>query len=207
MAALGTRRWIDDVRRGDAGAWAQLVHANYRRIYRLLAHLTRDRHVAEDLCQETFAAAWAHVASFAGDSQFATWLHRIAYRKFMDHARRTKGGPPPNFDASPAGAGEHDPHAGLVIDEQTRADHTALEQIDEPERTVIVLHYLQELSYREMSAVTGEPVGTMKWRTKVALEQLTKLMRTEKPDEQKRRNPEAAAGAEGDAFAADAAGA
>jgi RNA polymerase sigma-70 factor (ECF subfamily) len=203
---LETQPWIDDVRRGDPRAWARLVSEHHARVYRLLAHLTRDRHLAEDLCQETFAAAWAHLGTFAGDSQLATWLHRIAYRKFLDHARRAKGGPPGDRRTD----GEHraDPLGGLVIDEQTRAIHAALERMDALERAVIVLHYLQELSYREMSAVTGEPLGTVKWRTKVALERLTELMRaTETPDEPTTttsRNPPAAAGAQGEPRPADA---
>ena len=53
-------------------------------VYRFLVHLTRDEPRAEDLTQETFAAAWRGIGSFAGRSGLGTWLHRIAYGKFID---------------------------------------------------------------------------------------------------------------------------
>ena len=195
------RRWIDGVRSGDARAWADLVHANYDRIYRLLANLTRDRHAAEDLCQETFAAAWSKIGSFAGDCAVGTWLHRIAYRKFLDARRARK--PPVSPPAFPSSTSSPDPLAGLVMDEETRAAHEAMARMDEPERVVIVLHYLNGLSYREMSAVTGEPVGTMKWRTRVALQRLSALLRTTETSDEQARNQRTDPPAAGDAVTAD----
>src|SRR2546429_9654161 len=80
---MDDRRLIEGLRARDSKACAQLVRDHYAAIYRLLAHLTRDVHAAEDLCQETFAAGWRKIGSFAGESSIATWLHRIAYRRFL----------------------------------------------------------------------------------------------------------------------------
>ena len=52
----------------------------------------------------------------------------------------------------------------------------ALEELDAAERAVLVLHYLQGLSYREMAAVLDEPTGTVKWRTAEALNRLRALL-------------------------------
>src|SRR2546429_6920258 len=84
---MDDRRLIEGLRARDSKACAQLVRDHYAAIYRLLAHLTRDVHAAEDLCQETFAAGWRKIGSFAGESSIATWLHRIAYRRFLDCRR------------------------------------------------------------------------------------------------------------------------
>jgi DNA-directed RNA polymerase specialized sigma24 family protein len=64
---------------GRREACAGLVRVHYQAVYRLLVHLTRDAHQAEDLTQETFAAAWEKIGRFQGNASLATWLHRIAY--------------------------------------------------------------------------------------------------------------------------------
>jgi RNA polymerase sigma-70 factor, ECF subfamily len=204
------RPWIDGVRSGDAQAWARLVREHYARIYQLLAHLTPDRHAAEDLCQETFATAWAKIHTFAGGAAIGTWLHRIAYRKFLDARRASQARPAAKTtfeQLPPPRAEECDPLAGLLNSERSSAMHAALGQLEEAQRIVIVLHYLQGLSYREMSAITGEPIGTIKWRTSAAIERLDVLLTEETSGDEPKRNEKTAAATHGDALAADPAGA
>jgi RNA polymerase sigma-70 factor (ECF subfamily) len=206
VARLWQRRCADEVRRGDERAWARLVREHYPQVYRMLARLCGDAHLAEDLCQETFAAAWSHIGGFAGESAIRTWLCRIAYRKFLDARRACKGGSPPvgEFirDLPDAAA----PVSSLESQEQADALYSALARLDEAARVTLVLHYMQGMSYREMESVTGEPVGTIKWRTKLALEQLGALLGADRGDE-KARNKGASAAVAGDALATGPAGA
>jgi len=203
------RDWIEQIRRGERSAWARLVREQHPRIYAMLVHLTRDRHAAEDLCQETFAAAWAGSGSFAGDCAIGTWLYRIAYRKFLD-ARRGRAAKSRAAQLDAEASYSPDPLAGLLIEEQQRALHDAMARIgDDAARAAIVLHYLQGLSYREMVQVTGEPVGTVKWRTKAALEQLGRLLgaaATTTRNDESTRDQRADPAAAGDAVAADTSG-
>src|SRR6185503_660735 len=63
------------------------------RLYRWLYHLTRDRHAAEDLTQETFLRALAAVKSFRPGSNFRAWVFRIGHNNFVNQKRaerRTK---------------------------------------------------------------------------------------------------------------------
>jgi RNA polymerase sigma-70 factor (ECF subfamily) len=83
------QRLLSHLRAGRPGACAELVGAHYQTVYRFLVHLTRDVHQAEDLTQETFATAWEKIAAFQGRATLGTWLHRIAYTKFID-ARRAE---------------------------------------------------------------------------------------------------------------------
>ena len=90
MAASEEERLLADIQAGQREACATLVHAHYLAVYRFLLHLTRDVAVAEDLTQETFATVWEKIGSFAGRSSIATWVHRIAYSKFVDARRRAR---------------------------------------------------------------------------------------------------------------------
>ena len=87
MTEPAERDLLDGIRAGRRDACARLIHEHYAAIYRFLLHLVRDAAEAEDLTQETFVSAWRKIAAFEGRSALGTWLHRIAYGKFVD-ARR-----------------------------------------------------------------------------------------------------------------------
>jgi RNA polymerase sigma-70 factor (ECF subfamily) len=180
-------RLIERMRGGDADAGRQLVREHYAAVYRLLASLTRDMHRAEDLCQETFATAWRKLETFDGRSSFGTWLHRIAYRRFLDWRRGAGRREDATNSATSVDAIDGaDPFADVVIDEQTRLLHAAIAKLDEPFREVLVLHYLHSMLHREVAEMTDTPVGTVRWRTREALERLRRLLPDEMSDEARR---------------------
>ena len=75
---------------GDRSAFAILIERYWDRLYRWLCHLTRDRHRAEDLTQETFLKAFAAVNSFRAGSNFRAWLFRIAHNNFVNQRRAVR---------------------------------------------------------------------------------------------------------------------
>jgi RNA polymerase sigma-70 factor, ECF subfamily len=184
------QRLLRSLRAGRPEACAQVVRTHYRAVYRFLVHLTRDVHRAEDLTQETFAAAWERIATFQGRAALATWVHRIAYTKFIDaqRAERRAAGLRERL-ASPK-VPPPDPFDAAVADDEARRLHRGLHELDAPDRALLVLHYLQGLSYREMASVLDEPTGTVKWRTGEALGRLRALLRDEVPDHAPRTTTE-----------------
>jgi RNA polymerase sigma-70 factor (ECF subfamily) len=184
------QRLLSDIRAGRPEACAELVRVYSPAVYRFLVYLTRDVHQAEDLTQVTFAAAWEKIGTFQGRAGLATWLHRIAYTKFIDarRAERRAAGlleRRTNPTASPS-----DPFDVVMADDEARRLYRALDGLDAAERTVLVLHYLQGLSYREMAAVLDEPTGTVKWRTAEALHRLRAVLSDEVPHDAPRRTSE-----------------
>lgn len=169
------RKLLCRIRQGDRDAYEELVRTHHPRVYALLAHLSRDLHLAEDLTQETFVSAWSSIGRFAGRSSLITWLSRIAHRKFLDARRRGLVEEKRTRDF-------HEQYAAQLIDHTASADpsnaehrrrlYEALGEMQEDERTILTLHYLQGLSYREMASVLDKPTGTVKWQTRQALQQL-----------------------------------
>jgi RNA polymerase sigma-70 factor (ECF subfamily) len=175
------------LRARDREGCAEFVRAHYQAVYRFLAHLTRDVHQAEDLTQETFAAALEKISGFEGRASLATWLHRIAYTRFID-AHRAELRSEKTFERVRSSMSSAvDPLDTVSAGEEAQRLYRTLHALDTPERTVLVLHYLQGLSYREMSAVLEEPTGTLKWRTTAALDQLRNLLNHEAPGHATRR--------------------
>jgi len=167
---------LNGLRSGNAEACAELIHGHYETVYRFLVHLTRDVHQAEDLTQETFAAAWQRIATFQGRSTLATWLHRIAYTKFIDGQRAERRDTSLREHATTSPTLPVDPLANALAADEARRLYRALDELDAADRTFVVLHYLQGLSYSEMALVLDEPIGTVKWRTREALNCLRILL-------------------------------
>jgi RNA polymerase sigma-70 factor (ECF subfamily) len=171
---------VIDLQSGRPEACAELVRGHYRPVYRFLVHLTGNVHEAEDLTQETFAVAWERFATFEGRANLGTWLHRIAYTKFIDSRRAAKRRG--RWEKSRPTGPASEPIEAVMADDEIRCIHRALGELNPPERTLLVLHYLQGLSYREMAMVLDEPTGTIKWRTTEALNHMRDLMTDEVPN-------------------------
>jgi RNA polymerase sigma-70 factor (ECF subfamily) len=176
------QRLVSHLRAGCPGACAELVCAHYQSVYRFLVHLTRDTHQAEDLTQETFTTAWEKIAAFQGRATLGTWLHRIAYTKFVDARRAEWRVARMREQFTDPQLAPNDPCETAMAADETQRLYRALYRLDTPDRTVLVLHYLQGLSYRAMALVLDEPTGTVKWRTAEALQRLRPLLCEEVPD-------------------------
>ena len=166
---------------GDRDACAAMIARHYAGVYSLLASLCRDVHTAEDLAQETFAACWAAISGFRGQASLGTYLRRIAYNKFIDWRRRRKDPAVTAADISvvtePSGLSGEDPVGRLLEAEATRVLREAVDKLSPTARECIVMHYIQDLSFAEVSGVLDIPVGTVKWRVSQALKELRTHMR------------------------------
>lgn len=179
MRNRSERRNLKDIRQGQREACEQAARQHYKAIYRFLAYLTGDASLAEDLTQETFVAAWANIRRYRARASFATWLHKIAYHKFIDSGRRLQ-----RHAALIAGLKQDspdvqetlDPLHQLTSDEHSRLLYEAMHRLEPFEHITIVLHYIQGLSFREMARVLDEPAGTVKWRTSQALKRLKEFL-------------------------------
>ena len=164
---------LSDLREGRREAYEALIDAHYGSIYRFLLLLAREASLAEDLTQEVFAAAWGAIDRFEGRASMATWLHRIAYNAFVDAQRREDRRRGHTEKASQGHQSvTHDPVSELVAAEETARVRQTLEKLDADDRAVLVLHYVQGLSYNEMANVLAQPSGTVKWLTRRALDRL-----------------------------------
>ncbi len=173
MRDTSEKRIVKALRERRREAYEGVIDAHYASVYRFLLFLARDANLAEDLTQEVFASAWDAIDNFRGDSSVKTWLHRIAYHSFVDVQRRRERD---RSLAAELSQGEPDvaadPLSQVMADEHLGRIYQALENLDVNERAVLLLHYLDGLSYREMARVLGQPDGTVKWMTNRALEKL-----------------------------------
>ena len=153
--------WTDEALTRHA---AQLYPAAFR--------MTRNAADAEDLVQETFAKALAACARLRQDSNLGAWLHRIMTNTFISGCRRRRCEPLPN-SADPAGWHAGRTWPGSAAEGRSAEDQTlepmihadivaAMRALPARHRVTVYLADVEGLRHREISTMTGIPVGSVK---------------------------------------------
>ena len=170
--------WLARSREGDRKAFEGLVRTYQSRVRQQLRRLTRgDLALADDLAQETFVEAWLHLNDFRGDARFATWLHRIALMRFLQHQRRPRlpmDWIDDHADRADGADVGRDPRA---VEGLGRDVVRALEALSEIQRLAIVHCFHLELTHAEAAQVLGLPLGTLKSHLNRARARMHEMLR------------------------------
>lgn len=130
--------------------------------FNLACWLTRNRADAQDVVQDAMLRAFRFFAGFHG-SDGRVWLLRIVRNTFYDWCRDNAGPADTVFDEEVHGVGElpAGPESLLLQKEGDRLVQQALAALPLAFREVVVLRELEELSYKEIAAIVGIPMGTV----------------------------------------------
>jgi RNA polymerase sigma-70 factor (ECF subfamily) len=149
---------------GDQLALAALCERHADRVNRIALHVLRDPEDARDAAQESLVKLVQRVGQFRGQAQFSTWLHRLTVNTCKDVAqarwaaeRRTE---PLLEDTRVAPDG--DPARALQAAETRRELGRCLAELPPAQATVVTLKDAFDVSFDDISAATGLPVGTAK---------------------------------------------
>lgn len=157
--------WVDQALRGDRTAFGQLMHRYAGAVYNLTYRMLGNAEDAEDASQEIFLRAYTRLESFDRQRRFSTWLLSIASNYCIDRLRRRRFSWLTLDDAAFAvPTKERGPERTALDHEQQAIVQRALQKLPENYRTVTVLRYWSDLSYEEISKVTGLPESTIKTR-------------------------------------------
>ena len=162
------------VQRGDKGAFDVLVLKYQHKLVKLVTRYVRNPAEAEDIAQEAFIKAYRALPQFRGDSAFYTWLYRIAINT-AKNAVVSRDRSPVDYDLDRSSIDEsydmqgrlkdsETPEGLVLTDEIRQTVNAAIEQLPEDLRTAIVLRELEGLSYEQIAASMGCPVGTVRSR-------------------------------------------
>ena len=174
---------IPDLRDGDENTWNALVALFSPSLSGKASVLLRDSKLqnklaVEDLVNETLTKAWKHHRLIRGQSTFqiAKWLLTIMVNSFRDHCR--KGGLPE--EAQPEWESPIDQAAGPSSDieafEQEVKLHAALAELDEEDRTVLLLKYWHGLTHEQIAAKIGTSKASVTRRVHKLLPELNDMM-------------------------------
>jgi RNA polymerase sigma-70 factor (ECF subfamily) len=154
--------WVERAKNGDQEAYRMLVERYREQAVGLALRIVRSPSDAEEVAQDAFVRAWAALPRFRGEARFATWLHSIVSRRAIDRAkqlkaRQTRETP---LDEAPMTAGTTPDE----VDRYERRQFTGrlLSHLNEAQRAVISLFYLEDQSVEQVSASLAMPEGTVK---------------------------------------------
>ncbi len=162
---------------GDREAFRFLVERYQSRLFSLAYALLGSREDAEDIVQESFVKAYLALRSFKGESSFYTWLYRIAYNMSLDFKRRLDRERTQVLDEAVLNLkAEGDPQRDLLRRERESFFKTALAEIGEEHRAVILLREVDGLSYEDIAKSIGISRGTVMSRLFYARQNLKRIL-------------------------------
>ncbi len=166
---------MERVRRGDATAFEDLILLWQDRLVTLLWHQTGDHALAEDLAQETFLRVYRSRASYRPTARFSTWLYTIALNAAKDarqraHRRREHGIPTSvsassselALDAVAVDASGRLPTRQADRHELQAVVQRALADLNEHQRTAVLLSKFEQCSHEEIAEAMGLTVPAVK---------------------------------------------
>src|SRR5215831_6487788 len=172
QSGLDERGLVEAVQAGDRAAFKEIYEQYQERIYNLIFYSIGDRAAAQDVLQTVFLKVYRGLAGFRFESRLATWIYRIAMNECQNQNRRHSYEHVP-FEAI-LGTGEeldaNEPPDELHLTEERRqVVGDALLTLGPNLRIVVVLRYVDGLSYQEIAAVLDCSLGTVASRLSRAL--------------------------------------
>ena len=151
-----------------------LVRAEQESLRRfLLALCGGNAFEADDIAQDALIRAYVASGSFLGLSRFSTWLFRIAYNCYIDRCRKVHPETVPTDTPQALNIrSEDETDAGFRYQKL----YQALEQLQEKEKAVIILHYFEDRSIKEIASILQIPSGTVKYLLSIGRNHLKSIL-------------------------------
>ncbi len=165
MESLSDTYYIERILAGDTSCFASLFDRYGKQVYAWVCRVIQNREDAEELTEDVFVKAFQHLESFRGESDFLTWLYRIAYNLSISAVRKKKVEYLAIEDSQLSNVSEE-----MIQDQLGQADSSerldlldwALEQLPPDDRALILLFYKEDKSIEELTQITGLSVANVK---------------------------------------------
>ena len=165
------RRLIAECVGGRRDAFGDLVTRYQARLYNAALRLVDSPEDAADVVQDAFLNAYQALQTFKGDSEFFTWLYRIAFNTSVSLRRKKRptvsleagGGDGRGIDPGDPSESTR-PGATLERTEEEALLHAALARLSGEHREVLLMKDIEGMKYEEIAEVVGVPVGTVRSR-------------------------------------------
>ena len=168
---------------GNENALSTLVNRHQSKIYGFIYSKLSDRDVADDVFQDTFIKVIKTLKSnsYNEEGKFLPWVMRIAHNLIIDHYRKNKKMPmlreTEEFSIFSIISDNSLNIEGKMISDQVENDiQKIIEELPDDQKEVVMLRIYQDLSFKEISDLTGVSINTALGRMRYALLNLRKVI-------------------------------
>ncbi|MGB7343273.1 MAG: sigma-70 family RNA polymerase sigma factor [Pirellulaceae bacterium] len=167
---------IDRAVQGDRSAFTELVHCHQDRLFASMLQVTGSPDEAEEVVQEAFIRAFIKLDTFQRNSQFFTWLYRIAFNSALTRRRRRRARVSLDYCRENNGLEIADDADGvdepMLQRERIALVRQAMHTLTEEHRSILVLREMEEHSYEAIAEILEISIGTVRSRLSRARRQL-----------------------------------
>jgi RNA polymerase sigma-70 factor (ECF subfamily) len=174
MGDMTDHALIQQILAGDAEAYSQLVDRHYDRCARIAVRILGNREDAEEALQDAFLRAFKALGDYEDRERFPAWLTRIVVNQCRSLLARTRRREAVFLDVDPVSLDL--PTEALPPDGHWPELEHALAQLPLEQREAVVLRYADDLTYDEMSRITGAGQSALKMRVQRAFVRLRALL-------------------------------
>lgn len=174
---------VKDYVAGDESALATLIKRHESKIYGFIYSKISDRDISDDIFQDTFIKVIKTLKSnsYNEEGKFLPWVMRIAHNLIIDHFRKNKKMPmfreTDDFSIFSIMTDNSLTIENQMISEQVEVDLKRLiEELPDDQKEVLVMRIYQDLSFKEISELTGVSINTALGRMRYALMNLRKVI-------------------------------
>lgn len=171
------KQLIERCRSGESSAFSQLIKIYRKQLFTYLWKLSGDKFEAEDLFQETLIKAWKGILKYKHEDKFSSWLFSIAHNVAMDSHRKIKVRSNVFATEELRTADHNTPLSELVANELKDILEQAINSLPEKQKRVFLLREHSDMTFKEISELTNEPLNTVLGHMHYAVERLKKALR------------------------------
>jgi RNA polymerase sigma-70 factor (ECF subfamily) len=158
---------------GDCAAFEELIALYQQPLHYFLGKMVGNLHAADDLVQDVWLEVFRGIAKLAEPRAFPAWLYRIARHRALRDLRKRRP-----LAASLEGldlAGDSDAEEAFSAADAEQV-HAGLDQLAPEHREVLLLRFIEDMSYEDIAKVTGYPLGTVRSRIHYGKRALRRVM-------------------------------
>lgn len=173
-------QWVNEVLSGNKQAYAQIINKYKDPLFATILRMTRNQQDAADLVQEAFIKVYHQLGKFDGKGSFSSWIYRVAINHCMDEFRKKRHKMVENEMREDHIRDSNHPEVIFLKKERNRQLEKLIGCLPEEERMIILLRYVNELSYSEIGELMNLPLATVRNKLHRAKKKLRETIQQEK---------------------------
>ncbi len=185
IQSLSDQELLNQYIQGHEPSLEELIRRHKSKIYTSIYLLVKDSYLAEDIFQDTFIKVinTLKAGRYNEEGKFLPWVIRIAHNLVIDHFRKIKRSPvvttAEGFDIFEVIKFHDESTEEKIIREQTYQDlRELIHHLPSEQKEVLIMRHYGDLSFKEISDITGVSINTALGRMRYALSNLRKMMLT-----------------------------